>query len=343
MQRILAKWHRSLISRVGSKLPTLPADRLTHVLLVAGMTFIANPAYAQSYPDRVIRVITTPAGSGSDFAARLVAQELSRAFGQQVIVDNRGNNAAEIVIKSPADGYTLLCWGSPVWITQFLLENLAWDPVRDLAPVTMLASSPNVLVVHPALPVKSVKELIALAKAKPGMLNYASPGTNGGAVFIAAELFKSMANVDIVHVPYKGTGPALLGVIGGEADLMFPSFVSVAPQIKAGKLRALAVTTARPSALAPGLPTVAAASGLRGYESYGVFGMWAPMGTSAAIINRLNREVVNILKTADIREKFFNSGAETVGNPPEEFSAFIKSDIAIAGKLIRDAMRPQQP
>ncbi len=308
-------------------------------LLLGSMVVWALPTPAQTYPDRVVRIITTPAGSGSDFAARLVAQALSRTFGQQVIVDNRGNNAAEIVIKSPLDGYTLLCWGSPVWITQLLLENLAWDPVRDLAPITMLASSPNVLVVHPSMPVRSVKELIALAKAKPGVLNYASPGTNGGAVFIAAELFKSMANVNIVHVPYKGTGPALLGVIGGEADLMFPSFVSVAPQIKAGKLRALAVTTARPSALAPGLPTVAAASGLKGYESYGVFGMWAPMGTPAAIVTRLNQEIVKILNTADIKERFFNSGAEVVGNSAEEFSAFIKSDIEISGKLIKDALR----
>ncbi len=316
---------------------------MARVLLVGAAMAGTELACAQNYPDHVVRVITTPAGSGSDFAARLVTQALSRTFGQQVIVDNRGNNAAEIVVKSPADGYTLLCWGSPVWITQFLLENLAWDPVRDLAPITMLASSPNVLVVHPSMPVKSVKELIALAKAKPGVLNYASPGTNGGAVFIAAELFKSMANVNIVHVPYKGTGPALLGVIGGEADLMFPSFISVASQIKAGKLRALAVTTARPSALAPGLPTVAAASGLKGYESYGVFGMWAPIGTPAAIINRLNQEVVKILNTAEIKEKFFNSGAETVGNSPEEFSAFIKSDIAISGKLIKDAMRRGPP
>jgi len=259
------------------------AEWVARLLLAGILSAGTGFSLAQNYPDRVVRVITTPAGSGSDFAARLVSQALSRTFGQQVIVDNRGNNAAEIVIKSPADGYTLLCWGSPVWITQFLLENLSWDPVRDLAPITMLASSPNVLVVHPSMPVKSVKELIALAKAKPGVLNYASPGTNGGAVFIAAELFKNMANVNIVHVPYKGTGPALLGVIGGEADLMFPSFISVAPQIKAGKLRALAVTTARPSALAPGLPTVAAASGLKGYESYGVFGMWAPIGTPAAV------------------------------------------------------------
>ena len=314
------------------------AEWVARLVLAGILSGATGFSLAQNYPDRVVRVITTPAGSGSDFAARLVSQALSRTFGQQVIVDNRGNNAAEIVIKSPADGYTLLCWGSPVWITQFLLENLSWDPVRDLAPITMLASSPNVLVVHPSMPVKSVKELIALAKAKPGVLNYASPGTNGGAVFIAAELFKNMANVNIVHVPYKGTGPALLGVIGGEADLMFPSFISVAPQIKAGKLRALAVTTARPSALAPGLPTVAEASGLKGYESYGVFGMWAPMGTPAAIISRLNQEVVKILHTPEIKDKFFSSGAETVGNSPQEFAAFIKSDIAISGKLIRNAL-----
>jgi tripartite-type tricarboxylate transporter receptor subunit TctC len=150
-----------------------------------------------------------------------------------------------------------------------------------------------------------------------------------------------MAGVNIVHIPYKGTGPALLGVIGGEADLMFPSFVSVAPQIKAGKLRALAVTTARPSALAPGLPTVAAASGLKGYESYGVFGMWAPAGTPANLVNRLNQEIVKIINAPDIKDRFFSSGAETAGNSPEEFSAFIKSDIAIAGKLIKDAMGPK--
>jgi tripartite-type tricarboxylate transporter receptor subunit TctC len=313
-------------------------NRVARLVLAGILSAGAGFSLAQNYPDRVVRVITTPAGSGSDFAARLVSQALSRTFGQQVIVDNRGNNAAEIVIKSPADGYTLLCWGSPVWITQFLLENLSWDPVRDLAPITMLASSPNVLVVHPSMPVKSVKELIALAKAKPGVLNYASPGTNGGAVFIAAELFKNMANVNIVHVPYKGTGPALLGVIGGEADLMFPSFVSVAPQIKAGKLRALAVTTARPSALAPGCRRWPRPRASRAMNRMACSACGRRLGTPAAIISRLNQEVVKILHTPEIKEKFFSSGAETVGSSPEEFAAFIKSDIAISGKLIRDAL-----
>ena len=314
-----------------------------YALLAAIAALSAIPAFAQNYPDRVIRIITTPAGSGSDFAARLISQALSRTFAQQAIVDNRGNNAAEIVIKTPADGYTLLCWGSPVWLTQFLLENVSWDPERDLAPITLLTTSPNILVVHPSLPVRSVKELIALARARPGVLNYASPGTNGGAVFLAAELFKAMAKIDIVHIPYKGTGPALLGVIGGEAAMMFPSAVSAAPVIRSGKLKALAVTTARPSALTPGLPTLAAASGLNGYESYGVFGMWAPAGTPAAIINRLHQEIVKILNTADIKEKFFNSGAETVGSTPAEFAAFIKADVAVLGKLIRNAVRANQP
>ncbi|MGH8617012.1 MAG: tripartite tricarboxylate transporter substrate-binding protein [Burkholderiales bacterium] len=309
-------------------------------LLLAGAAAAGtDAALAQAYPDRLIRIITTPAGSGSDFAARLLSQGMIRSnFAPQVIVDNRGNNAAEIVIKSPADGYTLLCWGSPVWLTRFLLEDVTWDPVRDLAPITQLSTSPNILVVHPSMPVKSVKELIALAKARPGVLNYASPGTNGGAVFLAAELFKSMANVNIVHIPYKGTGPALLGVIGGEADMMFPSAQSATPQVKSGKLRALAVTSARPSALVPGLPTVAEASGLKGYESSGVFGLWAPAGTPPAVIQRLNQEVVRLLNTPDIREKFFAAAAETVGSTPEEFAAFIKHDMAVSGKLIRNAI-----
>ena len=295
----------------------------------------ASPAIGQNFPNKVIRIVTTEAGSGNDFTSRLVAQGLPERLGQQVIVDNRGNIAGEVVARAAPDGYTLLSWGSPLWLAPYLRTKVAYDPIKDFSPVTLMATSPNILLVHTSLPVKSVKELVALAKARPGDLNYSSPGP-GGSPHLAAELLKNMARVNIIHVPYKGMGSALTAVVSGEVQIMFPSAAAAAPHVKSGRLRALAVTTAQPTALAPGLPTIAA-SGLPGYESLGMFGIFAPAGTPAAVVQTLNQEMVRVLNSPAVKQKFFGAGAEVVGSTPEAFGAIVKADMAKMGKLIRDA------
>ena len=213
--------------------------------------------------------------------------------------------------------------------------NVPWDAIRDFSPITLATSQPSILAVHPSLPVKSVKELIALAKSKPGALNY-SVGASGTAQHFAAELFKVMAGVNIVMINYKGGGPATNALIAGEVQVSFVSAASAAPFVKSGRLRALAVTSAQPSMLAPGLPTVAA-SGLPGYESVTLAGIYAPAKTPTAIINRLNQEFVRVLNGADVKEKLLNSGVEAAGNSPEQFAATIKADMTTVGKLIKDA------
>jgi tripartite-type tricarboxylate transporter receptor subunit TctC len=299
-------------------------------LMVSGAGVVSG----QNYPNKPIRIVTSEPGGGNDIVARLVAEGLTASLGQRVIVDNRGIIAAEIAAKATPDGYTLLIYGSNIWLMQYLRDNVPWDPLRDFAPLTVAVNLPNILVVHPSLPVKSVKELVELAKAKPGELNYAA-GTIGVSPHLAAELFKALAGVNIVRVPYKGGGPALNGLIGGEVHLMFPNAGSVMPHIKSGRVRALAVSTAQPSALAPGLPTVAEA--VPGYETGAVICVFAPARTPAAIVDLLNREIVRVLNGAVVKERLFNSGSEVVANSPREFAAFIKSDMARMGKVIRDA------
>jgi tripartite-type tricarboxylate transporter receptor subunit TctC len=306
------------------------------VLMIAG----SCAAHAQTaFPVKPIRIVTAAVGGASDFTARLLAQGLGNSFGQQVIVDNRGGAngiiAAQIVAKSPPDGYTLLLFTSPIWLLPLLQENVPYDPVKDFAPISMTDSSPSVLVVHPSLPVKSVRELIVLAKARPGEMNY-SRASAGGASHLSAELFKSMAGVNFVPVPYKGGGPALLALLGGEVELTFASAGAVAAPLKSSRVRALAVTSAEPSRLFPGIPTIAA-SGLPGFESVLVNGMFAPAGTPASVINMLNQEVVQFLRKAEIKERFFSTGMESVGNSPAELDAIVKSDIAKWGKLIKTA------
>jgi tripartite-type tricarboxylate transporter receptor subunit TctC len=304
------------------------------------LMFIACAVHAQPYPSKPVRIVTTEPGSGNDLVARLIAAGLSGNLGQQVIVDNRGILAGEIVAKAPPDGYTLLAYGSPFWLAPFIRNNVGYDPVRDFAAVTLSASSPNILVVHPSLPVNSVRELIALAKARPGELNYGSSST-GATPHLAAELFKSMAGVNIMRVPYKGSGAALNDLIGGQVQLMFPNAGAATPHVKSGRLRALAVTTAQPSVLAPGLPTMAA-SGLPGYESVSPFGIFAPAGTPAVIINRLNQEIVRVLITAEVKERLYNVGVEVVGGSPEQLMVTMKSEMAMWGKVIRDAIAREQ-
>jgi tripartite-type tricarboxylate transporter receptor subunit TctC len=299
------------------------------MVLGAGMVF------GQNYPNKPIRIVASAAGGSGDFAARLIGQGLSGALGQQVVVDNRGGIIpGEIVSKAPPDGYTLLIDAASFWIGP-LLQETPYDPVKDFAPVTLTDSAPNVLVVNPSLPVKSVKELIALAKARPGELNYGSSST-GSSPHLAAELFNMMAGVKIVRVPFKGSGPAVISLLGGQVQLMFATAGSVAPHVKSGRLRALAVASLQPSALAPGLPTIAA-SGVPGYEAVAFEGMFAPAKTPVAIIDRLNQEIVRVLNKAEVKERFFNAGVETVGSTPEEFAAAIKSNVAKWGKLIKEA------
>jgi tripartite-type tricarboxylate transporter receptor subunit TctC len=238
------------------------------------------------------------------------------------------------VAKAPPDGYTLLFWGSALWLLPFLRSGVPYDPVKDFAPITLAVNSPNVIIVHPSLAANSVRELIALAKARPGQLNYAS-GSTGSSNHLAAELFNSMAGINIVRITYKGAGAALNDLIAGQVQVMFPNAAAAAPHIKSGRIRALAVTSLQPSALAPGLPTVAG-SGLPGYESGSILSVLAPGRTPIPIINRLNREIVQVLKRPDVKEKFFTTGSEVVASSPDELAAARESDMVKIGKLIKD-------
>jgi tripartite-type tricarboxylate transporter receptor subunit TctC len=312
------------------------SDRaLKPALLLAclGFTLVVD---AQTYPVRAVRIVTTVPGGSLDLTARVIAPKLSERLGQQVIVDNRGGVLSmEMVAKSPPDGYTLLLASASLWTSQFLRDNVGWDALRDYAPISQLVTSPNVLVVHPSLPVKNISQLIALAKARSGELNYSS-GQTGSSSHIAGELFNQMAGVKIVRIAYKGQGPSMLALITGETQISFPNSAAASPYVKSGRIRALAVTTAVPSALAPGLPTVSA-SGLPGYESRAVLGLFAPTRTPAALIEQLNAEIGRTLNLPDVKQQLFDSGAEAVPGSPAELAAFIKTDMAITGKVMRKA------
>jgi len=299
-----------------------------------------SAARAQDFPSKPIRIVTGAPGGSSDFTARLIAQGLTENLRQQVIVDNRGNVDGELVAKAPPDGYTLVIDGASIWIGP-LVQKAPYDPVRDFAPVTLAVSAPNVVIVQPSIPVKSIRELIALAKAQPGKLNYSSGGI-GASSHLAAELFKSMAGVAIVNVNYKGTGPALNALIANEVQVMFVNPAIASPHIKSERVRALAVASLEPSPLMPDLPTVAAA-GLPGFESVVLQGMFAPAGTPPARVTLLSREIAKVLNRPDVKERHFNTGVETVASTPEELVARIKSEMAKWGKVIRDAgIRPDK-
>lgn len=295
---------------------------------------LALPAHGQNYPQKPIRIVTSLPGGSLDLTARVIGPPLSARIGQPVIVDNRGGVLSmEIVAKSPADGHTLLLASASLWLSTFLRDKVAWDALRDYAPVSLLVTSPNIIVVHPALPVNTLKELIALAKARPGELNY-STGQAGASAHLAGELFKSLAGVNLLRVAYKGQGAAMLSLITGEAQLSFPNAASVTPFIKAGKVKALAVTSTQPSALAPGLPT-AASSGVPGYESRAILGLFAPARTPAAIIEQLHQETARILGSAEVKQRLFDSGSEALGGSPADMIAAMKLEMASIGKLIQ--------
>ena len=290
--------------------------------------------WAQNYPTKPVRFVTSEPGGTNDITARLIAPGLSASLGQQVLIDNRpaGVIPGQLVSKAPPDGHTLLVTTGLLWILP-LIQSAPFDPARDFAPVMFIASTPSVLVTHPSLPVKTVPELIALAKARPGELDYASGATGSGS-HLAAELFKSMTGVNMVRVPYKGAGPALLGLLSGQVQLMFATTTSSQPHIAAHRLKPLAVTSARRSALFPELPPIAE-SGLSGYEAATPVVLFATAGTPAAIINRLNADIAQLLKQNELRARFLASGLEVVAGSPAELTAFMKADTARMSKVVK--------
>ena len=308
---------------------------LATMLPSAMMVLAAGPALGQDYPAKTIRIVTAPPGGSNDFAARLIQRGLTDRAGWQVVVDNRPTILVpEVVAKSPPDGYTFLV-AAGTFITGHLIEKMPYDPLRDFAAISLTHRQPNILVVHPSLPVKSVKELIALAKARPGQLNYASSGL-GSTNHLAGEQFNVMTGTKVVRINFKGAGPAVQSVVSGEVHLMYANLAAASPFLETGRLRPLAITSAEPSALRPGLPTMAAA-GLPGFEAVVMTVACAPAGTPAAIVNRLNQEIVRILHLPEIKEKFSAIGIETVGSSPQELTAVMKSEIARTAKLVKDA------
>ena len=293
----------------------------------------------EQYPSKVIRLVAPAAGGNADIVARFVSQGLTASFGQQVIVDNRGAIAPAVVAKAPPDGYMILVTGSPAWLLPVIKPGVGWD-AKDLAPITLATSSPSLLVVHPSVPATSVRQLIALAKARPGELNFAS-GTVGATPQLAGEMFKQMAGINIVGIAYKGTGPAVTAVMTGEVHLMFPGAPAAMPLVKQGRLKALAVCSLEPSAFAPGVPTVAA-TGLPNFESISPFGIMAPRGTPPAIVNRLNQEIARALNEPDAKAKLFSAGSEVVANSPDAFAAKIRSDMDRVAKLVQKMVVPAQ-
>jgi tripartite-type tricarboxylate transporter receptor subunit TctC len=298
-------------------------------------------AASAQYPARPIRmVVPFPAGGPTDIVARTVSQKLSELLGQPVVIDNRGGAGGvigtELVVKSPADGYTLLLGTiSGLAVAMSLYPSRGYETLRDLAPITHGVTVTNIVVVHPSLPVRSVKELLALARAQPGTLNYASSGS-GTITNLAGELFKSLARVNIVHVPFRGGAPALTALLSGEVSMSFENSLIVVPHIKSGKVRALAVTGAQRSRSVPELPTVAEA-GLPGYSASGWYGFVAPAATPKEIVTRLSGEFNRILKQPDVIERLSGQGAEPVGGTPAEFAAFIQAEIDKWAKLVKSA------
>ena len=311
------------------------------ILMPIGLVLAAAmsaPASAQSFPVKPVRIVTAEPGGGNELAARILAQELTSVFSQQVIVESRGGAngaiAAQTVAKAPPDGYTWLIYSSALWVLP-LVKEMPWDIARDFAPVALLAQAPNVLVIHPSLPARSVAELVKLARARPGELNYAT-GTSASSAHLSAELFKAMTGTDIVRVRYKGTGPGLVALVSGEVQMMFPAAGSVATYVKSGRLRALAVTSVKRSVLAPELPTFTE-SGLKGYESVSCYGLFAPAKTPAALVSRMSDATIRALQNPEVTQRFLKAGVEVIAAPGERLDATIHSDIVRWGKLVRTA------
>ncbi len=310
---------------------------IRRILVIAGALAVA-PAHAQTYPTKPVRIVVPwPAGGTTDILGRIVGQKLSEVWAQPVVIDNRGgasgNIGSEAALKAPADGYTLLFGSmSTHTMNQFLYTRMAWDPISDVAPISLAANVASVLVAHPSLPAKNVRELIALAKARPGQLNFAS----GSSIYqMCGELLKMMAKVDIVHVPYKGGSQAITDLLGGQVELLFTGAPVTVPHIRSGKLRVLAVTNSKRAAVLPDVPTIGET--LPGYELNNWYGIMAPATTPRALIDRIHGDVVRVLALAEIRDKFMALGAEPMPTTPEQFAAVMKADAARSGKIIRAA------
>ncbi len=320
------------------RLALMTAGAILGAVLLIGA--VVAPVCAQPYPNRPIRLIVPfPPAGGADVIARTIGQKLTEALGQPVVIDNRagagGIIGVGIAAKAAPDGYTLLMAPSgPMVVQPSLQAKLSYDPSKDFAPISQITTTPLILVVHPSLPVKSVKALIQLAKASPGTLNFASVG-KGGSSHLAAEMFMMMTAINMVHVPYKGLSPSLTALLSGEVQLMFAS-PAILPQVRSGKLRPLAVTSAKRSQALPEVPTIAE-SGVPGYETGSWYGMLAPAGTPRAIIDRLNREIVKILLEPELKKSLALEGAEPVGNSPGEFAEYIRLELARWARTIKQA------
>jgi tripartite-type tricarboxylate transporter receptor subunit TctC len=314
----------------------------TFSLRLTVLTFIlavALPAAAQTYPTRAVRVIVPFAPGGSlDVVGRVVFDKMSQLMGQQVVMDFRpgasGNIGTELAARATPDGYTLLLNTLPLVVNPSLYRKLPFDVAKDLAPVSLIGSAPFVLVMHPSLPVKSVKELVALAKSQPGKLNYASAGI-GTNLHVAAELFKNLSNTDIVHIGYKGGGPALVATLSGETSLSFLSIPAALPHMQSGRLRALATTGAKRTSSLPNLPTIAE-GGVPGYEFSSWWGVLAPAGTPPAVVSTFNDYVAKATKTPEVSKRFADEGVETIASSPEQFGAHIKRELARWAKVVKD-------
>jgi tripartite-type tricarboxylate transporter receptor subunit TctC len=307
-------------------------------IFFAALLAAAPPAHAQKYPERPIRMVVPFApGGGTDIIGRIVGQGLSEALGQPVVIDNRGGAGStlgtEIAAKSPADGYTLLFGNISLAFNATLYTRLRYDTLRDLAPVTLAAVQPNIMVIHPAIPARNLKEFIDLARANPGKYNYASAGTGSG-THLAAELLKLLTKIDIVHVPYKGTGPALTDLLGGQVNMMVSTFASALPHVKSGRMRALAVTTAKRSPATPDVPTLVE-GGVPGFDYSTWYGLLAPAGTPKAVIDTLNAATHRVLRRDDIRQRLEQQGVDPVMNSPAEFTAYLKSETEKWGKVVK--------
>jgi tripartite-type tricarboxylate transporter receptor subunit TctC len=317
--------------------------RITVVKCFAAVAVLAfaQPCIAQSYPVKPVRFVSPYApGGGTDAMARVLAQKLTDALGKQVYVENRpgggGIVGTELVAKAAPDGYTILLGSKgPLTVNPALYAKLPYDTVRDLAPISLISIVPALLAVHPSLGVKTVKDLVALARAHPGQLTFSSSG-NGGTGHLAGEQFAALAGVKMVHVPYKGTGPATTALLSGEVSLSFGNMIALMPFVESGRLRALAVTSAKRVGAAPRLPTVAEA-GLPGYEYVAWYGVLAPAGTPREVVAKLNTDLVRIAHQPDMKDKLTGEGGDVVGSNPEEFAAFIKRELVSSAKLVKTA------
>jgi tripartite-type tricarboxylate transporter receptor subunit TctC len=321
--------------------PFRARDGVSILFVALWMTMFCAASNAQVYPIKSVRfVVPVAPGGATDILTRTLAQRLASAWGQQVLVDNRpggGSNVGfEVAAQAPADGYTLLMAQPAFTVNVSLYKKLAYDPLRDFAAVTLAATGANVLVVHPSVPARTLKDFIALAKAKPGQLNYASSG-NGSTPHLSGELFKAMAGVNITHIPYKGAGASVTDLLGGHVDLAFLSLSSVVPQLKAGRLRALGITSAQRSALMPALPTFAEA-GLAGYEVTGWYGVVTPAGTPRDVISRLHGDITQALGRPEVVQTLASFGLEPApANTPEAFSNFLRTEISKWAKVVKQS------